>query len=789
MSSSDDSDSSITVSDESDSESIISESEGDEEAGFDEIDDQFSDSDDGNQVSGSVFLEGTESALNLLFFAGSSIAGAIAQTFDTNMTTDQPMVQAAETENDVDNVNLGSDDISTEVHANISHTQTDAFPSTRNSSVANTTAPYTNKASNAVRALEAKIARDICRDHLRMPLPGQTYGTTSNTTTRLVQVPHNPGFLECLGWRLRRTFLQPNIYTPLPSPSHIRVLFIQPGVNEDTLVASFELLDLNAANIRFEAISYQWSECGGQKAPMRLGGEQMSINAYLRSILLHLRREQHIRVVWADALCINQSDHAERLQQVSIMQKIYSQAFRVIGFVGKDYTHASMCFNAIKALTSAWFEVRKSFGQDDSTASTPGNIYGRVMNEASMGRIVEVFQSGYWKRLWVVQELVSSRRAIIRWGDAEMSWTLLGLATTLIRNNKSLMTMFNRIDKSKKSPGPFQGSPDARTGLMNAYLMYRMSSTQFRGDSMSFLDAFRVDTRGQDARLYLQTIACSQMGYTVASFTGSIKLMMNPLEILSAIRHTSLLYPDFPTWIPRWHVKPIRSIGISHRASMKFDASAGWKPKPPAKLVWKRNERHLILQGFVLASVTSAHRVFPTASTKDRLSRHKKLKTHNTGLNNWLNVHVRSHDDIQARLPLILTAGQDWYGNILKEQNSIDEHTASFVKWSQGYFRNAKPCDEEAVRYGQAVNNVCRDRQIFTATNCLLGLGPNLLRKGDLVCVVAGGPVPYILRPLGDDTFYFVGECYVAGYMFGEAVAEWRSQAQASLSLRIFTLR
>ncbi|KAJ4123431.1 hypothetical protein NW765_006450 [Fusarium oxysporum] len=71
------------------------------------------------------------------------------------------------------------------------------------------------------------------------------------------------------------------------------------------------------------------------------------------------------------------------------MQKIYSQAFRVIGFVGKDYTHAGMCFNAIKALTSAWFEVRKSFGQDDSTSSTPGNIYGRVMNEASMGRIVE----------------------------------------------------------------------------------------------------------------------------------------------------------------------------------------------------------------------------------------------------------------------------------------------------------------------------------------------------------------------------------------------------------------
>ncbi|KAF5649130.1 heterokaryon incompatibility protein [Fusarium tjaetaba] len=58
---------------------------------------------------------------------------------------------------------------------------------------------------------------------------------------------------------------------------------------------------------------------------------------------------------------------------------------------------------------------------------------------------------------------------------------------------------------------------------------------------------------------------------------------------------------------------------------------------------------------------------------------------------------------------------------------------------------------------GQAVSKVCRDRQIFRATNCLLGIGPNLVRKGDLVCVVAGGSVPYILRPLGDDTFYFCG--------------------------------
>ncbi|KAF5252894.1 hypothetical protein FANTH_2218 [Fusarium anthophilum] len=784
-SSDDDSDSDITVSDDSDTESIISESEGDEEASFDEIDHQFSDSDGGNRVSESVFLEGTESAFNALLFAGGSITGAIAHTSDTNNTIDQPMVQTDDAENDLHDVNVGCDD---------------------NYSVANTVTSNANRLSNAVQALEASVYNDMCRDHLNMPYPGQNYGTAS----QLVDTPHSPGFLEYLGGRLQRTFFQPNIYAPLPSPSHIRVLSIQPGVNEDTLVASFELLDLNAANIRFEAISYQWSEGGGQKASMRLGGENISINAYLRGILLHLRLEQHIRVVWADALCINQSDHAERLQQVTIMQSIYSQAFRVIGFVGKDYAYASVCFNAIKALTSAWFKVRKSFGQNDRSSATPDNIYGCVQNEASMGRIVELFQSGYWKRLWVVQELVSSRRAIIRWGDAEISWTLLGLATTLIRNDKTLMTIFNRVSKSKKSPGPFQGSLDARTGLMNAYLMYRMSSTQFRGDSMSFLDVIRL-TRNFDVserldRIYaILGLPSQHTGPGRTSIPPDYRLLPdglysrvfywvyqthhNPLEILSAVRHTSLFYPDFPTWIPRWHVKPIRSIGISHRASMKFNASAGWKPNPAAKLTWNQNERYLILQGFVLASVTSAHRVFPTASTKDRRSRHKKLKKHNAELNHWLNVHVRTHSSIEARLSLVLTAGQDWYGNILRERSKINEHIFSFLEWSRDYFKNAKLCDEEAIRYGQTVSNACRDRQIFRATNSLLGVGPNLLKKGDLVCVVAGGPVPYILRPLGDDTFYFVGECYVAGYMFGEAVSEWRSQARASSSLRRFILK
>lgn len=36
-------------------------------------------------------------------------------------------------------------------------------------------------------------------------------------------------------------------------------------------------------------------------------------------------------------------------------------------------------------------------------------------------------------------------------------------------------------------------------------------------------------------------------------------------------------------------------------------------------------------------------------------------------------------------------------------------------------------------------------------------------------CILFGARVPYVLRPLEDDIFLFVGECYVHDIMLGEA--------------------
>jgi hypothetical protein len=53
-----------------------------------------------------------------------------------------------------------------------------------------------------------------------------------------------------------------------------------------------------------------------------------------------------------------------------------------------------------------------------------------------------------------------------------------------------------------------------------------------------------------------------------------------------------------------------------------------------------------------------------------------------------------------------------------------------------------------------------------------MGLGPISMKEGDLVYVLAGGQVPFILRrtnTLLPDQFSLVGESYLHGIMDGEA--------------------
>lgn len=70
------------------------------------------------------------------------------------------------------------------------------------------------------------------------------------------------------------------------------------------------------------------------------------------------------------------------------------------------------------------------------------------------------------------------------------------------------------------------------------------------------------------------------------------------------------------------------------------------------------------------------------------------------------------------------------------------------------------------------------------ASNGLCGLCPWTAREGDVVTLLSGGSVPYLLRLAPQDTtgpdeqrYELVGECFVEGIMNGENMETYETEA------------
>jgi hypothetical protein len=80
-----------------------------------------------------------------------------------------------------------------------------------------------------------------------------------------------------------------------------------------------------------------------------------------------------------------------------------------------------------------------------------------------------------------------------------------------------------------------------------------------------------------------------------------------------------------------------------------------------------------------------------------------------------------------------------------------------------------------SARFYDAVVRI--HRRLMVGKKGFLGMAPEKSRAGDIVCILFGCSVPVVLRKTAGETkFVFIGECFVDGYMSGEAVGDDRFQ-------------
>lgn len=73
-----------------------------------------------------------------------------------------------------------------------------------------------------------------------------------------------------------------------------------------------------------------------------------------------------------------------------------------------------------------------------------------------------------------------------------------------------------------------------------------------------------------------------------------------------------------------------------------------------------------------------------------------------------------------------------------------------------------------ATNFGNAALSHCAGRSFIQCGDSHPGLAPKGARAGDVVCLLHGGDVPFILRPLDSGRYAFVGEAFIHGIMQSE---------------------
>ncbi|KAH8661095.1 heterokaryon incompatibility protein-domain-containing protein, partial [Ilyonectria robusta] len=112
----------------------------------------------------------------------------------------------------------------------------------------------------------------------------------------------------------------------------LRLMHVHPGNETDPVHLSLVTTALDATP-DFEFISYCWGNAQDQRQ-VTCNSTTLSITSSLFTGLVHFRHSDQPRVLWADAVRINQADAAEKSDQALLMPDIYSQAMCVLVWLG-----------------------------------------------------------------------------------------------------------------------------------------------------------------------------------------------------------------------------------------------------------------------------------------------------------------------------------------------------------------------------------------------------------------------------------------------------------------------
>ncbi|KAK3399186.1 heterokaryon incompatibility protein-domain-containing protein, partial [Sordaria brevicollis] len=218
----------------------------------------------------------------------------------------------------------------------------------------------------------------------------------------------------------------------------IRLLRLLRGSHQDPIQCElFESFLHQVDGVPYEALSYTWGTSHDVRK-ITLNDRKALIKESLHTALLALRQPDHDRLLWIDAICIDQNDFKEKGHQVGQMRQIYENAEQVVVWLGPSNRDT----DAFMDMARRWdHETRQQPGARnaqrwvDSWIRLTADEIGPVGIEIAARRrdaLQEILNRPWFRRVWILQEVASAKKATIQCGSKSMSSQGFGLLPFLL---------------------------------------------------------------------------------------------------------------------------------------------------------------------------------------------------------------------------------------------------------------------------------------------------------------------------------------------------------------------
>ena len=446
-------------------------------------------------------------------------------------------------------------------------------------------------------------------------------------------------------------------------------------------------------------------------------------------------------------------------------------------WLGEEAEDTALGFNLARKLVSTaneWEKAGIMMTEDLAEAGLPHT-------EAQDWKALDaIFWRTWFTRVWVIQEITMAKEATVLCGAQCIPWWTLAFAASFIgeRDIGSMADVDPRCVNTMMCYG-FRLRNGNGMRLPELLLVARASHCTDPRDQIYALLGLAAEAGDLSVDLDYSLDVTTVYQEIMCSFISQYK----SLDVLSMVGDYSWnVTTELPSWIPDWAANPRSIPFIRPDSASKFAASR----RPEPSLHYSEDGKTLFIVGKIVDSIKSigVAKVPMRAIT----SSGRELSKWHGAFQHAGMIQMRHWEVMSRRLRSYPTgeSPQEAYWRTIiadapmKVDNIPGGYARLFKAWRRYWgtfddFNDITVDDGKGDRvysytYNQAKNIACNYRRFFITKRGYIGLAPFSSRPGDKICILLGGKTPYVIRSSRKRHFRFIGESYVHGLMYGEAM-------------------